>query len=526
MTKLLLLLFLCAAIHITAQTYNGPESAVYDNANNRYFISNNGANQILARDSVGTLTIFTSNIASGPHGLEIVGNTLYACDGALMKGFDLTTAALVMNLNVGATFLNGICTDGSAYLYTTDFTAKKIFKIDIAAQTYTTFVTGLAKSPNGIIYDSANNRIVWVTWGASAPIMQALLSDSSVSQVTATTLGNCDGIVRDGSGNYYVSAWTTQSIYKFNNIFSAAPVAVVTGLSNPADIYYNLADDTLVCPNASNNTVTFHYMGPPPGQPLNDSIVVSVLAPPFNTSCPNACDAWAMVYPFGGTPPYHIQWATFPPDTLPMTDTLCGGFFYAVTITDSAGASVTDSVMIVDRPQPVAVIQTNDTSLVQPDTSGCSVTLAAYPVTPSYTGSWHIVSGCGIFAPDTLSAVVQVTNICSGTNVFVWTVGDTVCIAFDSIYINCSVNGINESKAPHSILVFPNPATDQLIIDHGEFKIERIGIYNLFGEKVYSQPQTSNLKQQTVDIRQLPSGIYFVRVKTDKGMSSAKFIKE
>src|SRR5204863_326764 len=261
MRKILFLLFFCAAVSVTAQTYNGPESVVYDSANNRYFISHNGANQILARDSVGTLTIFTSNISSGPHGLEIVGNTLYACDGAYMKGFDLTTAALVMNLNVGATFLNGICTDGGIYLYATDFTAKKIFKINTVAQTYTTFVTGLVKSPNGIIYDGTNNRIIWVTWGTSAPIMQALLSDSTVSQVTATTLGSCDGIVRDGSGNYYVSAWNTQSVYKFNSMFSAAPVAVITGLSSPADIYYNLMDDSLVCPNAGNNTVTFYYMG-------------------------------------------------------------------------------------------------------------------------------------------------------------------------------------------------------------------------------------------------------------------------
>ena len=261
MKSALLFLFLLLAITAGAQSYNGPESVVYDSTGHRYFISNNGANQILARDAAGTLTVFTSAISSGPHGLEIVGNTLYACDGAFLKGFDLTTGAAVMNLNTGATFLNGICTDDTNTIYATDFSAKKIFKINIAAQTFSVFVTGLAKSPNGIIYDAANQRIVWVTWGTNAPIMQALLADSTVSQVTATTLGNCDGIVRDGTGNYYVSAWGTQSVYRFDNLFSAAPVAVVTGLSSPADIYYNLADDSLVSPNAGNNTVTFHYMG-------------------------------------------------------------------------------------------------------------------------------------------------------------------------------------------------------------------------------------------------------------------------
>jgi hypothetical protein len=119
-----------------------------------------------------------------------------------------------------------------------------------------------------------------VTWGTSAPIMQASLIDSSVSQVTATTLGNCDGIDRDGSGRYYVSAWNTQSIYRFDNLFSAAPVAVVTGLSSPADIYYNLTNDSLACPNAGNNTVTFYYMGAPTSVEENSNSTFSVYPNP------------------------------------------------------------------------------------------------------------------------------------------------------------------------------------------------------------------------------------------------------
>ena len=256
-----LFIFLFISFTMSAQSLSAPESIVFDTANNRYFISNNGSNEILARDAGGNLTVFTNAISSGPHGLEIVGNTLFACDGSSVKGFNLTTAASVMNLNLGATFMNGICSDGSNYLYATDFSAKKVFKINIAAQTFTTFVTGLAKSPNGIIYDGANQRVVWVTWGTNAPIMQATLADSAVTQVVATTLGNCDGIVRDNDGNYFVSAWSGQSVYEFDSSFTAAPAAVITGLNNPADIYYNLTNDSLVSPNAGNNTVTFHFLG-------------------------------------------------------------------------------------------------------------------------------------------------------------------------------------------------------------------------------------------------------------------------
>ena len=79
----------------------------------------------------------------------------------------------------------------------------------------------------------------------------------------------------------------------------------------------------------------------------------------------------------------------------------------------------------------------------------------------------------------------------------------------------------------NEVKIFPNPATSELRIENAALKIKEIEIYSVLGKKVYSQqPQTSNLKPQTIDVSQLPSGIYFVRVKTDKGISAAKFVKE
>lgn len=260
MRKNLLQLLIFSVSAISAQSYNSPESVAWHQGTNQYFISNNGNNRILARSPQGVLTNFTTNISSGPHGLEVVADTLYACDGASIKAFNINNGSLVFSLNLGASFLNGICYDGNGHLFATDFTAKTIYRINIYQHTGNLFVSGLVKSPNGIIHDAVNNRLVWVTWGSSAPIMQALLSDSSVSQVSATSLGNCDGIVRDGQGSYYVSAWSTSSIYRFTNTFTS-PTQVVTGLNSSADIYYNLVTDTLASPNSGSNTVTFHYFG-------------------------------------------------------------------------------------------------------------------------------------------------------------------------------------------------------------------------------------------------------------------------
>jgi hypothetical protein len=139
-------------------------------------------------------------------------------------------------------------------------------------------VSGLSASPNGIIYDEANNRCVFVNWGANANIMQLNLADSSVSVVQTTTYSNIDGIARDNNNNYYISCWGNNSIVRFTNNFSASPEIVATGLNKPADIYYNLLTDTLAVPNSGNNTITLLNFAPapPPAQTICNEVPLLV----------------------------------------------------------------------------------------------------------------------------------------------------------------------------------------------------------------------------------------------------------
>ena len=248
---------LLISLTVSSQTYSGPESAEFDVANNRWLIANTSSHQVLARDSVGTLSIFVSGLGSGPYGIEIVGDTLFCCSGASIKGYSLTTAAQVFNLNLGASFLNGLAHDDSGNLYATDFSAKTIYKVNIAAQTDSIIASGLVQSPNGIIFDQPNNRCVFVNWGSNAPIKAINLSTYAVSTIISTTLSNCDGVARDGQGRYFVSNWGAQSVVRYDSDFVAPPTTVGTGLSSPADIFYDVTHDILAVPNSGNNTVTF-----------------------------------------------------------------------------------------------------------------------------------------------------------------------------------------------------------------------------------------------------------------------------
>ena len=245
-----------------AQLYNSPESIEFDYANNRWLIANNSGNNILARNSAtGAVTVFAA-CSGGPHGIEIVNDTLYVNAGGSIKLFNINTAAAIGTISMGASFLNGLTHDAT-YLYSTDFTAKKIYRVNIATRAWSVFVaaTGGTSSPNGILYDAPNNRCVFVGWGASAPIKAMDITTGAITTIITSTLGNCDGITQDLAGNYYISSWTGNKITRYTSTFTT-PTTVVTGLSSPAEIFYNTITDTLGnCNSGTTNNTTYHYFG-------------------------------------------------------------------------------------------------------------------------------------------------------------------------------------------------------------------------------------------------------------------------
>jgi DNA-binding beta-propeller fold protein YncE len=247
-----------ASASIAQAQYSGPESVEYDAVGDRYFVSNTNSSVIKVRSQAGTVADWVS-VNPAPYGLEIMGDILFACSGGTIKGYSLNDASLVFNLNLGATFLNGLATDGE-FLYATDFNTsqRKIHKVDPVAGTSQVLVANTGGQPNGIVWDPVGERLVVVFWGSSAPIKAYDRETGAETVLTSNSgLANLDGITIDCMGAFLVSSWTPARLTRFMPDFASAGVNLgITGLSSPADLDFDAVNNRVCIPNSGSNTVT------------------------------------------------------------------------------------------------------------------------------------------------------------------------------------------------------------------------------------------------------------------------------
>ena len=73
--------------------------------------------------------------------------------------------------------------------------------------------------------------------------------------------------------------------------------------------------------------------------------------------------------------------------------------------------------------------------------------------------------------------------------------------------------------------VYPNPAKDVLhLATKNEIGVKSVSIYNTLGQMVLVVTNPEN--NAAIDVANLKTGTYFIKVTTDKGTANTKFIKE
>ncbi len=130
------------------------------------------------------------------------------------------------------------------------------------------------------------------------------------------------------------------------------------------------------------------------------------------------------------------------------------------------------------------------------------------------------IDGEGLFAPVSgICLCGELLNLaCVKQNDSVLWVNNPICSrCFCNLYVSMSDNEIN-----NKINIYPNPANDKLNIDIEEKAF--IEIINVQGQILETKSLVN--KTNVLDISKLSSGIYTLRIKTDKGISVRKLIKQ
>ncbi len=100
--------------------------------------------------------------------------------------------------------------------------------------------------------------------------------------------------------------------------------------------------------------------------------------------------------------------------------------------------------------------------------------------------------------------------------------------SYSSVYIqtyfDSTVSIVSHPVSLNDVHVFPNPAKEQITIDHSD-QVREIVLLNIFGEVVSTTPPTDN--QTIVNLNGIPSGAFFIRVIHENGnVTMSRFIKQ
>ena len=98
-------------------------------------------------------------------------------------------------------------------------------------------------------------------------------------------------------------------------------------------------------------------------------------------------------------------------------------------------------------------------------------------------------------------------------------------IAIDDVSIRDAQPVGIESKEPskQTVLIFPNPVNDRLVVDLGVASPTQIQVLDATGKLMLEKQFIERSKK--IDCSQLPAGIYFIRVQTAEKLTTKKFIK-
>ncbi|GAB5538297.1 MAG: hypothetical protein Salg2KO_04000 [Salibacteraceae bacterium] len=308
-----------------------------------------------------------------------------------------------------------------------------------------------------------------------------MISNPSVMSVLCFG-GNSGSIDPDISGGVapYNYSWSTGD-----------SVSVLTNLE--AGIYTVTITDSLGCMHSLSQTIS-----EPPILTLNASLVDSIVCEGDSTGTASAVAG-------GGVSPYQISWQ--PSGTIGGSATGLWEGNHQVMVTDSNGCEMDTSITFV-------AISPNPEVDLGPDifdTLGMSHTLDA-GMHSSYT--W---GGSGSGSNSTLVVTTTGTYSVTVTNEY-------GCEGSDEIYVDITKAGI-EDVVDFQILMYPNPVSSILNVEFGRNMANAaIRLTDVNGATIHTSTLRST-NTLTLDMADLPSGVYALSVIKGKAAATHRIVK-
>ncbi|MEA3505737.1 MAG: DUF4465 domain-containing protein [Bacteroidota bacterium] len=310
---------------------------------------------------------------------------------------------------------------------------------------------------------------------------------------------NLNAIVSGGTAPYTYS-WTPTESLSDANIYNPYASPITT------------TEYVLTVTDAQNNTVT-------------DNVTISVNHTLTVRTCNDASitiGSSAKLYAtvLGGVAPYSYSWA--PAETLDNagiynpTATTTVTTEYIVTVTDAENNTATDSVTVyINEP---LVVQTGVDQTITYGESKYLVISVSGGVSP-YTYSWSPAESlnnatlCNPTATPEITTEYTITVTDSNGN-----------IASDKIVITVIHSTEVEEGEDNEISIYPNPFTNNLNISLNEYTTKNIIIRDVSGNIIFANENFISNKL-TVNLNDIPAGIYFVTIISDKEKIVKKIIK-
>jgi hypothetical protein len=231
------------------------------------------------------------------------------------------------------------------------------------------------------------------------------------------------------------------------------------------------------------------------------------------SSSGNATDLFLVKYDTTGTDIWAKQAAS-------NNTTFSGGRGMGITI-DSTGKNIfmigQGQVDAKFNPLSSLIFTTDEAYLVKLDTNGqglCQIKLIQFDLvedlTIDQTGNVYVI-GTGGIDPNNYIRITKIRNDCSLS----WSKSIKQRVFTLPL-------GLTKIDSKPSLDIYPNPTKNTLNINtSANVWVNQLNIFDLNGKTVLS-----SANQTTIDVSKLNAGLYFIKIKTDQGEFSRKFIKE